>query len=66
MPNAKTEALQLVKGWVRMPGGTKVRFREDGGEWIIDGLTELAVWPPSIASVRSGSPTLMRHCVRLS
>ena len=32
MPNAKTEALQLVKGWVRMPGGTKVRFREDGGD----------------------------------
>ena len=32
MLNPKTEALQLVKGWVRMPDGTKVRYREGGGD----------------------------------
>jgi hypothetical protein len=30
---------------VRIPDGTKVRFREDGHEGIIDGLTELVVGP---------------------
>ncbi len=34
-----------MKRWVRIPDGTKVRFREDGREGIIDGLTELAVGP---------------------
>ena len=30
---------------MRIPDGTKVRFREDGREGIIDGLTELVVGP---------------------
>jgi hypothetical protein len=30
---------------VRIPGGTKVRFRENGREGIIGGLTELVVGP---------------------
>ncbi len=45
MASPKAEALQPVKRWVRIPDGTKVRFREDGREGIIDGLTELVVGP---------------------
>ncbi len=43
MTNPKAEGLHAVKRWVRIPDGTKVRFREDGREGIIDGLTELIV-----------------------
>jgi hypothetical protein len=43
MTNPKAEGLDAVKRWVRIPDGTKVRFREDGREGIIDGLTELIV-----------------------
>jgi len=43
MTNPKAEGLHEVKRWVRIPDGTKVRFREDGREGIIDGLTELIV-----------------------
>ena len=43
MTNPKAEGLQTVKRWVRIPDGTKVRFREDGREGIVDGLTELVV-----------------------
>jgi hypothetical protein len=45
MTSPKAEALQSVQKWVRIPDGTKVRFREDGREGIIDGLTELVVGP---------------------
>ena len=45
MTNPKAEGLHTVKKWVRIPDGTKVRFREDGREGIIDGLTELVVGP---------------------
>lgn len=45
MTSAKTVGLQPVKRWVRIPDGTKVKFREDGREGIIDGLTELVVGP---------------------
>lgn len=45
MANLKTERSQTVKRWVRIPDGTKVRFREDGREGIVDGLTELVVGP---------------------
>lgn len=43
MSHPEAEAVQAVKRWVRIPDGTKVRFREDGREGIIDGLTELVV-----------------------
>ena len=42
---SKVDGLHTGKRWVRIPDGTKVRFREDGREGIIDGLTELAVDP---------------------
>ena len=45
MANQMAVGLHTVKRWVRIPDGTKVRFREDGGERIIDGLTELVVGP---------------------
>ena len=45
MTNPKADGLHTVKRWVRIPDGTKVRFREDGREGIIDGLTELVVGP---------------------
>ena len=45
MTSAKAVGLQPVKRWVRIPDGTKVKFREDGREGIIDGLTELVVGP---------------------
>ncbi len=45
MPNTKAEGVHTVKIWVRIPDGTKIRFREDGREGIIDGLTELVVGP---------------------
>ena len=45
MTNPKAEGLHTVKRWVRIPDGTKVRFREDRREGIIDGLTELVVGP---------------------
>ena len=45
MTNPKAEGLHTVKRWVRIPNGTKVRFREDRREGIIDGLTELVVGP---------------------
>ena len=45
MPNLKAEALQPVNRWVRILDGTKVRFRGDGREGIIDGLTELVDGP---------------------
>jgi hypothetical protein len=45
MTNQSAEGLQAVKRWVRIPDGTKVRFRADGREGIIDGLTELVVGP---------------------
>lgn len=45
MTSPKAEGLQTVKKWVRIPDGTKVRFRKDGREGIIDGLTELVVGP---------------------
>lgn len=31
--------------WVRIPDGTRVRFREGGQEGVVDGLTELVVGP---------------------
>ena len=43
--NPKAASLHTGKRWVRIPDGTKVKFREDGREGIIDGLTELAVGP---------------------
>lgn len=43
MANPKAEVLQQVKRWVRIPDGTKVRFREDVLEGIVDGLTKVAV-----------------------
>ena len=43
--NPKAAGLHTGKRWVRIPDGTKVKFREDGREGIIDGLTELAVGP---------------------
>lgn len=43
--NPKADGLHTGKRWVRIPDGTKVRFREDGREGIIDGLTELVVGP---------------------
>ena len=45
MTNPKADGLHTVKRWVRIPDGTKVRFRKDGCEGIIDGLTELVVGP---------------------
>jgi hypothetical protein len=45
MTNPKAEGVRMGKKWVRIPDGTKVRFREDGREGIIDGLTELVVGP---------------------
>ena len=48
MIHPKAEGLHRVKKWVRIPDGTKVRFREDGREGIIDGLTELVVAPAAI------------------
>ena len=45
MINPKVEGVHTGKRWVRIPDGTKVRFREDGREGIIDGLTELVVGP---------------------
>ena len=42
MTNPKADGLHTVKRWVRVPDGMKVRFREDGREGIIDGLTELS------------------------
>ncbi len=45
MTNPKAEGVRPGKKWVRIPDGTKVRFREDGREGIIDGLTELVVGP---------------------
>ena len=45
MRDARAEELQTVKRWVRIPDGTKVRFRGDGREGVIDGLTELVVGP---------------------
>ena len=38
--NPKAAGLHTGKRWVRIPDGTKVKFREDGREGIIDGLTE--------------------------
>ena len=37
--------LYMVKRWVRIPDGTKVRFLKDGREGIPDGMTELVVGP---------------------
>ena len=45
MTNPKAEGVRTGKSWVRIPDGTKVRFREDGREGIIGGLTELVVGP---------------------
>jgi len=45
MTNPKADGQHTVKRWVRIPDGTKVRFREDGREGIIGGLTELVVGP---------------------
>jgi hypothetical protein len=45
MTNPKADGLRAGKRWVRIPDGTKVRFRRDGREGIIDGLTELVVGP---------------------
>ena len=45
MTNPKADGLHKGKRWVRIPDGTKVRFREDGREGIIHGLTELVVGP---------------------
>jgi hypothetical protein len=45
MANPQGDGLQTVKRWVRIPDGTKVRFREDGREGTVDGLTELVVGP---------------------
>lgn len=45
MTNARAEGLQPVKRWVRIPDGTKVRFRGDGRKGVVDGLTELVVGP---------------------
>ena len=45
MANPQADGLQTVKRWVRIPDGTKVRFREDGREGTVDGLTELVVGP---------------------
>ena len=45
MTNPEAEGPHTVKRWVRIPDGTKVRFREDGREGIIDGLTEFGVGP---------------------
>jgi len=41
--NPKADGLHTGKRWVRIPDGAKVKFREDGREGIIDGLTELVV-----------------------
>ena len=42
MTNPKSEGLHTLKRWVRIQDCTRVRFREDGRQGIIDGLTELA------------------------
>ena len=41
MTNPKSEGLHRVKRWVRIQDGTRVRFREDRRQGIINGLTEL-------------------------
>jgi hypothetical protein len=43
MTKPKVGGLYTGKKCVRIPDGTKIRFREDGCEGIIDGLTELEV-----------------------
>ncbi|MCX5727403.1 MAG: hypothetical protein NTZ28_00915 [Nitrospirae bacterium] len=45
MTNPEAEGPHTVKRWVRIPDGTKVRFREVGCEGIIDGQTEFGVGP---------------------
>jgi hypothetical protein len=45
LANLKAEGLYTGNRWVRIPDGTKVRFREDGREGIIDGLMQLVVGP---------------------
>ena len=42
MTNLKSEGLHTLKRWVRIQDCTRVRFREDGRQGIIDRLTELA------------------------
>lgn len=41
--NPKADEMHTVKRWIRIPDCTRVRFREEGREGIIDGLTELVV-----------------------
>ena len=43
MTNPRADGLHTLKRWVRIQDGTKVRFRKDGSEGIIDGLTESVV-----------------------
>jgi len=45
MTISKAEQLHTVKRWVRILDGTKVRFREDRREGIINGLTKLDMGP---------------------
>jgi hypothetical protein len=45
MTNPKNEGLYMMKRWVRISDGTKVRFREGGHEGTIDGLRKLVVGP---------------------
>ena len=56
MANPKAEGLHTVMRWVRIPDGTKVRFREDSREGIFDGLTELAVGPGRNPDCRTAVP----------
>jgi hypothetical protein len=62
MTNPKADGLYAGKRWVKIPDGTKVRFREDGREGIIDGLTQFAVGPSTnpIAGRSSGSMSEIR------
>ena len=45
MTSPQHEGSYRGKRWVRIPDGTKVKFRKDSRKGIIDGLTELVVGP---------------------
>ncbi|WP_455379119.1 hypothetical protein [Petrachloros mirabilis] len=45
MAQEQVTAVNKASTWVRIPNGTKVRFREGGQEGVIDGLTELVIGP---------------------
>lgn len=52
MTNPSADGLNMLKRWVRIQDGTKVRFGKDGSEGIIDGLTESVVGPRCSPAIR--------------